>query len=58
MRAIPTSSLGGALPGVNWTPFSRMLKSFPIFAPCSVQVMVRLFPSTTVTGPTGSMVTV
>ena len=57
MRAISNSSLGGEVSGANGTPFSERLKSFPIFVP-SEQVMVRLLPSTTVTGPTGSMVTV
>ena len=57
MRAVPISSLGGALLPVNRTPFSRRMKSFPTVT-SSEQLMVRMLPSTTVTGPTGSMVTV
>ena len=57
MRAVPTSSLGGALPPVNRTPFSRRMKSF-LTVTSSEQLMVRMLPSTTVTGPTGSIVTV
>ena len=51
------TELGGSLLTVSCTPFSRRRIVAPMFVP-SVQVMVRLFPSTTVTAPTGSMVTV
>ena len=57
MHAIPNSSVTRELPD-NWTLFSKRLKSFPTFAPWSVQVTVKLLPSTTVAGPTGLMVTV
>ena len=48
--------LGGVLSPINCMLFSRRRNLVP-FTP-SVQVMVRLFPSTTVTAPTGLMVTV
>ena len=57
MRTSPFTWVGGVLPPVNRTLFSRSKNLSPTFTP-SVQVMVRLFPSTTVTAPTGSMVTV
>ena len=57
MRTDPFTWVGGILPPVNKTLFSRRVNLFPTFTP-SVQVMVRLLPSTAVTAPTGSMVTV
>ena len=56
MRSVSFTSLGASSRG-NCMPFSRRNIAAPPFTP-SVQVMVRLFPSTTVTAPTGSMVTV
>ena len=57
IRITPFTSVGGVLFPINKTPFSRRLTLLPVFTP-SVQVMVRVLPSTTVTAPTGSMVTV
>ena len=56
MRDVPLCLLGMAA-AANRLLFSRRLKSFPGIA-VSEQVMVRLFPSTTVTGPTGSLMTI
>ena len=57
MCIVPFTSLGGMLCPINCTLFSRRTNLVPSVTP-SEQVMVRLFPSTTVTAPTGSMVTV
>ena len=48
--------LGGISAPVSCTPSFRSRITDPGL-PTSAQVMVRLFPSTTVTAPTGSMVT-
>ena len=57
VRITPFTSLGGVLSAsISWTPFSRRTRLFPAYTP-SVQLMVT-FPSTAVTTPTGSMVTV